>query len=73
MDFRYLHGALLAVVLIFAICQPAGAMTAEEWYEKGLALYQQGKYADAIEAYDRAITLDPAVAAFWNGGECSRP
>ena len=67
MDSRHLHGILLVVILTIAISQPVGAMTAEEWYDKGLALYQQGKYTDAIKAYNRAITLDPTVATFWNG------
>ena len=38
--------------------------TAEVWFNKGL--YEQGKYEDALECYDRAIELDPDFADAWN-------
>jgi tetratricopeptide (TPR) repeat protein len=40
--------------------QNAGA-----WYNKGSALYDQGKHDEAIKAYDEAIRLDPNFAAAW--------
>ena len=33
---------------------------------KGWTLYRQGKYDDAIKAYDEAIRLDPNLASAWN-------
>jgi tetratricopeptide (TPR) repeat protein len=36
-----------------------GQPTARDWFNKGVALDNQGKYDDAIKAYDEAIRLDP--------------
>ena len=36
------------------------------WYNKGAALSIQGKYDEAIKAYDEAIRLDPNFAMSWN-------
>ena len=40
--------------------------TAENWFDKSTALSNQGKYDEAIKAYDAAIKLDPNYAATWN-------
>jgi len=36
------------------------------WNEKGVALYMQGKYDEAIDAYDEAIELDKEYATAWS-------
>jgi tetratricopeptide (TPR) repeat protein len=36
------------------------------WNNKGVALYDQGNYADAIACYDRAIEIDPGYALAWS-------
>ena len=36
-----------------------------DWNNKGDALYNQGKYDEAIQAYDRAIEIDPEDAETW--------
>ncbi|MCJ7444174.1 MAG: tetratricopeptide repeat protein [Methanotrichaceae archaeon] len=36
------------------------------WDDKAHALYDQGKYDEAIRAYDKAIKLDPNHADAWN-------
>jgi tetratricopeptide (TPR) repeat protein len=40
-------------------------MTASDWFDKGLALSSQGKYDEAIQAFDKAIELDPQYANAW--------
>ena len=37
------------------------------WLDKGKALNDMNKYAEAIKAYDEAIKLDPNNADAWNG------
>jgi tetratricopeptide (TPR) repeat protein len=37
------------------------------WLDKGKALNDMNKYAEAIKAYDEAIKLDPNNAEAWNG------
>ena len=39
---------------------------AEAWNNKGVALGTLGDYADAINAYDEAIRLEPSFAEAWN-------
>jgi len=34
-------------------------------HNKGIALYNQGKYVEAISAFDKAIEIDPQYAAAW--------
>lgn len=39
--------------------------SAEDWWNKGVALYYQGKYDEALKAYEEAIRLDPYYAKAW--------
>ena len=60
---------LLLALITSAQCQ----QTTEDWYNKGYSLYEQGKYEEAIKAYDEAIRLDPNLAQAWNNkGEALR-
>ena len=43
-----------------------GKQTAKDWNNKGSALADQGKYDEAIQAYDRAIELEPKNIDAWN-------
>lgn len=36
-----------------------------EWYNKGLAFYKLGKYEEAINAYDKAIEINPEEVGHW--------
>src|SRR5262249_56090681 len=50
---------------------------AEEWIARGIELGEQERYAEAVEAYDRATALDPTNAEAWalKGGalaDCER-
>jgi tetratricopeptide (TPR) repeat protein len=39
--------------------------TAKDWTDKGLALHHQGKYDEAIKAYDEALMLNSNYADAW--------
>jgi tetratricopeptide (TPR) repeat protein len=62
MRLIYVAFILLLVLMTSAQCQ----RTAEEWSDKGMILAGQGKYAEAIEAYDEAIKLNPNLVGVWN-------
>ena len=50
--------------------QGSQPITASDWFDKGQELYFQGKYDDALQAFDEAIKIDPENAAAWqNKGE----
>jgi tetratricopeptide (TPR) repeat protein len=36
------------------------------WNEKGNSFYKLGKYEEAIQCYDRAIEIEPNIAAVWH-------
>lgn len=42
------------------------AQPAEAWASRGVALRRSGRYAQALESYDRAIALKPDDALIWN-------
>jgi tetratricopeptide (TPR) repeat protein len=43
-----------------------GEGTAEDWFNKGVTLYNESKYDEAIKAYDEAIRLAPNLIEAWN-------
>ena len=47
---------------LVAQCQ----QTAEDWNNNGNALLSQSKYGEAIQAYNKAIELDPNLATAWS-------
>ncbi len=54
------------MITLAALCAPAfGQTTAIDWNDKGNALVDQGKYDEAIKAYDRAIEINPQLAEPW--------
>ena len=48
---------------------PIEALNSTEWYHEGENLYAQGKYEEAIQAFDNTIKLDPDYvdAYYWKG------
>ena len=52
---------ILLVLMTSAQCQ----QTAADWFNKGDALTSQGKYDEAIQAYDQAIQLKPNYDNAW--------
>jgi hypothetical protein len=58
---------VLVLILLAALCMPGfGQTSANDWFDKGIALYNQGKYDQAIQAYDKAIEINPQYAEAWN-------
>lgn len=53
---------LVGLLLTF----PVYAKTAEDWLKTGNEFYQQGNYQNAIEAYTKAIELNPDYATAYN-------
>jgi tetratricopeptide (TPR) repeat protein len=43
-----------------------GRLTAKEWLNKGNSLLDQGKYDEALQAFEEAIRLNPQFAEAWN-------
>ncbi len=43
------------------------SMDAEEWLNKGNEFAERGNYKKAIEAYDKAIEIDPQYVWAWHG------
>jgi tetratricopeptide (TPR) repeat protein len=52
---------LLSVLMTSAQCQ----QTAEDWFDKGLALGIQGKYDEAVQAFDKSIEINPQKENAW--------
>jgi tetratricopeptide (TPR) repeat protein len=58
----------LILIVLAVLCTPAfGQTTASEWLDKGNALAGQGKYDEAIQAFDKAIEINPQYADAWSG------
>jgi tetratricopeptide (TPR) repeat protein len=37
----------------------------EDWFNVGLALYEQSKYDEVLKSYDESIRLDQNVPSVW--------
>ena len=44
-------------------------VAAEEWFNKGFSLGEQGRFDEAIECYDKALENDPQYADAWHNKE----
>jgi tetratricopeptide (TPR) repeat protein len=54
--------SLLAAVLICGLCiQPVLAISADEWVNSGNNLNQQGRYQEALQAFENAINLESGI------------
>ena len=54
-------------VAVIITCAPVVAQSSAEFTLKGDELVDQGKYQEAISAYDQAIALEPRNARAWCG------
>jgi tetratricopeptide (TPR) repeat protein len=57
---------ILWLLLMVFFISASGQQTAEDLLDKGADLAQQGKYDDAILAYNRAIEINPQDATTWD-------
>jgi len=57
---------VLWLLLMIFFISASGQQTAEDWFNKGIALYLQNKYDEAIQAFDKAVEIDPQLAEAWN-------
>ena len=60
--------AMYIICSIFLICATSSAadVKTSSWVEKGVALVVEGKYNEAIEAFNKAIELNPKDAVAYN-------
>jgi tetratricopeptide (TPR) repeat protein len=66
MKYRlFLHISL--VVFSFIVISPGYSSVVENWVEKGDTLYDQGKYTEAIDAYNKAIEITANNTTAWVG------
>lgn len=62
-----LTAVTLALICSFVAPACAGANeTSIDWFMKGLDLYNQEKFDESIQAYNRALELDPNDSEAWN-------
>ena len=59
--------ALVAVVILTGGYIWKNQNDPTTWYYRGSDLYGQGKYDEAIKAYDKAIEIVPSYADAWTG------
>lgn len=56
--------AVFFVFLVPGLCSAAG-FTADQWNDKGVDLYHNESYEEALDAYEKAIELDPEHELAW--------
>jgi len=56
---RQLTFLLLSMLFVVLITPTLGQQTATEWLNEGQRLVDQGKYTEALQAYDNGIALSP--------------
>ena len=58
---------VLVLVTLAMLCAPVfGQTTAEDWVEKGNSFFFENKFNESIEAFDKAIELNPQYDVAWN-------
>lgn len=58
---------ILALPLLVACVAPAfGQTNASDWFDKGVALYNEDNFTGSLDAYEKAIEVDPRNAEAWN-------
>ena len=63
--FMQTFGVILVLFCLINVAIASETESAEVWFNKGVDLYEQGKYEDALECFDKAIELDPDFSDAW--------
>ena len=54
-----------AILFMPVICSDSPPESAATWNENGTSLYSKGKYSEALQAFDKAIELNPTIPQIW--------
>jgi tetratricopeptide (TPR) repeat protein len=65
-DYRY--GIIIGFLLLFLLIIPpvTAANLADQYYGQGINFSNNGQYADAVDAYDKAVFINPGNADAWS-------
>jgi len=58
--------AFIGCCCLFLFIGVVAGESADYWYQKGLILSSQGKYSEAVQAFDHALQLNPDNPDYWN-------
>lgn len=53
------------------VISPYQKENAKSWNDRGVDLYAQGKYDEALKCYDKAIELDPQFSLAWDNKDAA--
>src|SRR5688500_7650900 len=62
------HAMGILLALLLSSSTPAAAQEAREQYRVGLEAMENGRWADALGAFQRSYELEPTVPALFNQG-----
>ena len=62
---KILNIFILCIIVLMLVAPVVSAKTAVEWFNEGDNLISEGSYEEALEAFERAIRLDPQLAEAW--------
>jgi tetratricopeptide (TPR) repeat protein len=58
---------LALLMLVMPLIAPvSGQLNATDWFNTGITLYNQNRFNDSMQAYDKAIEINPQFAEAWN-------
>ena len=67
MNFKIKIVLITLIVSVFGQC--VNAQEAKDWFQEGNNLSKEGRYADAVEAYQQSLKLNPDITvAYYNLG-----